>query len=109
MLVEACNLDQGWSRPDDPARARRGQPGPGALLELVEHPVDVLVARLVLWRPGDHVRRVLVVERQRVGHRGHVVRIAAQRRHVVPDLALAVPLARQVSRPRPEPSLSPAR
>ena len=26
-LVEACNLDHGWSRPDDPARARLQQPG----------------------------------------------------------------------------------
>ena len=31
-----------------------------------------------------------------VGHRGHGVRIAAQDRHVLPDLALAVQLARQV-------------
>ena len=69
-----------------PRVAIRGQPGPGALLKLVEHPVDGLVARLVLRRPGDHARRVLVLERQRVGHRGHVVS----------DLALAVPLARQV-------------
>ena len=74
----------------------RLQPGPGALLELVEHPVDVPVARLVLRRPGDHARRVFVVELQRVGHRGHGVRIAAQDRHVVPDLALAVQLACQV-------------
>ena len=75
------------------------QPGPGGLLELVEHPVDVLVAWPVLRRPGDHARRVLVLELQRVGHRGHGVRIAAQDRHVVPDLALAVQLAREVVSP----------
>ena len=40
-----------------PCVAIRGQPGPGALLKLVEHPVDGLVARLVLRRPGDHARR----------------------------------------------------
>ena len=40
----------------------QGQPGPGGLLELVEHPVDVLVAWPVLRRPGDHARRVLVLE-----------------------------------------------
>ena len=32
-LVEACNLDQGWSRPDDPARARVQQPGHRAYRE----------------------------------------------------------------------------
>ena len=80
-----------------PRIAIRGQPGPGGLLDLVEHPVDVLVARLVLRRPGDHARRVFVVELQRVGHRRHVVRISAQDRHVGPDLALAVQLARQVA------------
>ena len=30
------------------------QPGPGGLLDLVEHQVNVPVARLVLRRPGDH-------------------------------------------------------
>ena len=77
-----------------PRVAIRVQPGPGGLLELVEHPVDVLVAWPVLRGPGDHARRVLVLELQRVGHRRHGVRIAAQDRHVVPDLALAVQLAR---------------
>ena len=79
-----------------PRVAIRGQPSPGGLLELVEHPVDVLVAWPVLRGPGDHARRVLVVELQRVGHCGHGVRIAAQDSHVLPDLALAVQLARQV-------------
>ena len=32
-LVEACNLDHGWSRPDDPARAREQQPGHRAYIE----------------------------------------------------------------------------
>ena len=79
-----------------PRVAIRRQPGPGGLLELVEHPVDVLVAWPVLRGPGDHARRVLVLELQRVGHCGHGVRIAAQDRHVLPDLALAVQLAREV-------------
>ena len=36
-----------------PRIAIRGQPGPGGLLDLVEHPVDVLVARLVRpWSPA---------------------------------------------------------
>ena len=32
-LVEACNLDKGWSRPDDPSRAREQQPGHRAYLD----------------------------------------------------------------------------
>ena len=89
-----------------PGVAIRRQPGPGGLLELVNRPVDRLVARSVLRGPGDHARRVLVVELQRVGHRRHLVRIAAQHRHLVPLLALAVRLAQQVvgrglGRPRP--------
>ena len=35
-LVEALNLDQGWSRPDDPARAREQQPGHRAYSEAAE-------------------------------------------------------------------------
>ena len=67
-----------------PRVAVRRQTGPGRVLELVEHPVDLPVARLVLRRPGDHRRRVLVLELERVGHRRHVVRGAAQHRHIVP-------------------------
>ena len=35
-LVEALNLDHGWSRPDDPARAREQQPGHRAYSEAAE-------------------------------------------------------------------------
>ena len=35
-LVEALNLDRGWSRPDDPARAREQQPGHRAYREAAE-------------------------------------------------------------------------
>ena len=79
-----------------PGVAIRRQPGPGGLLKLVEHPVDLLVARAVLRSPGDHARRVPVLELERVGHSGHLGRIAAQHRHVVPYLALAVRPAREV-------------
>ena len=87
-----------------PGVAIRRQTGPGRVLELVEHPVDRRVARLVLRSPGDHRRRVLLLELERVGHRRYLVRIAAQHRHVGPLLALAVRLAREVGRgrrPRP--------
>ena len=76
-----------------PGVAIRGQPGPGGLLDLVEHPVDGRVARPVLRRPGDHARGVRVLKLQCVGHRSHLIRIPAQNRHVLPDLALAVGLA----------------
>ena len=89
-----------------PGVAVRRQTGPGRVLELVQHPVDFPVARLVFRRPGDHGRRVLLLELQRVGHRRHLLRIAAQHRHLGPLLALAVQLAREVlgrrrRRPRP--------
>ena len=55
-LVEACNLEYAWSRPDDPARARVQQPGHRAYLEAAElragiereaDPRDVIEAYLV--------------------------------------------------------------
>ena len=83
-----------------PGVAIRRQTGPGRVLELVEHPVDLRVARLVLRGPGDHGRRVLLLELERVGHRRYLVRIAAQHRHLGPLVALAVRLAREVGRRR---------
>ena len=77
-----------------PGVAIRCQPGPGGVLELVNHPVDLRVARLVLRGPGDHGRRVPVLELQRVGHRRHLVRIAAQHRH------LGTPWSPNTGRPR---------
>ena len=35
-LVEACNIEHGWSRPDDPARAREQQPGHRAYITAAE-------------------------------------------------------------------------
>ena len=55
-LVDACNLEYAWSRPDDPARARVQQPGHRAYLEAAElragiareaDPRDVIEAYLV--------------------------------------------------------------
>ena len=55
-LVDACNLEHAWSRPDDPARARVQQPGHRAYLEAAElragiareaDPRDVIEAYLV--------------------------------------------------------------
>ena len=35
-LVETCNVEHAWSRPDDPARARVQQPGHRAYIEAAE-------------------------------------------------------------------------
>ena len=75
-----------------PGVAVRFQPRPGGLLELVHHPVYLRVARGILRRPGDHARGVLVLELQRVGHGGHLVRIAAQNFHFFRVLFLVLVL-----------------
>ena len=56
----------------------RLQPRPGRLLELVEDGPDLSVGGPVLPRPRDHDRGVGVLERQRIGDRGNVVRVPAQ-------------------------------
>ena len=61
-----------------PGVAVRFEARPGGFLELVHHAADLRIARLVLRRPGDHARRVLVLELKRVSHVGHLVRIAPQ-------------------------------
>ena len=61
-----------------PGVAVRFQPRPGGFLELVHHAADLRIARFVLRCPGDDARRVLVLELKRVGHVGHLVRIAPQ-------------------------------
>ena len=47
------------------------KPRPGRVLELVEDGVDLRFCRTVFRRPGDHARRVLVLELQRVGDGRH--------------------------------------
>ena len=75
-----------------PGVAVRLQPCPGGFLELVHHPFYLRVARGILRRPGDHARGVLVLELQRVGHGGHLVRIAAQNFHFFRVLFLVLVL-----------------
>ena len=73
-----------------PGVAIRFKPGPGGFLELVHHAADLRGARGVLRRPGDDARGVLVLELQRVGHGGHLVRVAAQNLHFFPVLFLVL-------------------
>jgi len=54
------------------------QTRPGRLLELVEDGFDLLVGGAVVRRPGDHAGRVPVLEVERVGHRGHHLRVPPQ-------------------------------
>ena len=54
------------------------EPRPCRPLEDVEDRVDLRVSRPVVRRPGDHGRRVFVLERQRVGDGRHVVRILTE-------------------------------
>ena len=64
-----------------PCVAVRLQSRPGCLLELVEDGPDLRVGGPVLRRPRDHDRGVLVLELQRVGHGGDVVRVPPQDLH----------------------------
>ena len=61
-----------------PGVAVRFEARPGGFIELVHHAADLRIARVVLRCPGDHARRVLVLELKRVGHGSHLVRIAPQ-------------------------------
>ena len=79
-----------------PAVAVRFQSRPGRLLELLQHLVDLRLARLILRRPGDDSGSVLVLELQRVGYRGHVIRIATQNLDPLSKLSAAIPLGHQV-------------
>ena len=79
-----------------PRVAIRLEPGPGRLLELVEHGLDLGIGRPVLRRPRDHAGGVLVLELQRVGDGGHHVGIAAADLDALAELAGGVPLAEQV-------------
>ena len=54
------------------------QPRPSRLLEVFEDALDLLVGGMVVRCPGDHAGRVLVLELQRVGHRGDHVGVAPQ-------------------------------
>ena len=54
------------------------QPRPGCPLELIQNLADLVVGRSVLRRPGDYARCVLVLERQRVRHGGHLVGISPE-------------------------------
>ena len=79
-----------------PGVAVRLDPGPGRLLELVEHGLDLRAGRPVLRRPRDDAGGVLVLELKRVGDGGHDGGVTAEDLDAVAGLPGRVPLAEQV-------------
>ena len=77
------------------------KPRPGRLLELVEDGVDLRIGRLVFRRPGDHARRVLVLELQRIGDGCHHLRIPAEDVDALTQLPGRIPLAEEIIDRRP--------
>ena len=72
------------------------QPRPSGLLELVDHGFDVLVRGSVVGSPGDHAGRVPVLEVERVGDRGHHVRVPPKDLNALARLSGRVPLPEEV-------------
>ena len=72
------------------------EPGPRRLLELVEDGFDLFVGRLVLRRPRDHAGGVPVVEREGVGHGGHLVGISPEHLDAFALLPGRIKLAEEV-------------
>ncbi len=83
------------------------EPRPGRALELVQRLLDLVLAGIVLWRPGDHPRGVAVLELQAVGHLRHLPRIPPQHLDFFPLLPGRVLLLQQVFGRRSSRSRSP--
>ena len=84
-----------------PGVAVRLEPRPGRPLELVEYGFDLRVGGSVVGCPGDHARGVLVLERQRVGHRGHLMGVTPKDLHARTELPYRVPHPEEVVGRRP--------
>ena len=72
------------------------EPRPCRLLERVQNGFDLRVGRLVLGCPCDHAGGVLVLERQRVGHGGHLMGVPPEHLDALARLAGRVPLPEEV-------------
>ena len=77
------------------------EPRPGRLFKDIDDRADLWVGRSVVRCPGNHARRVLVLERQRVGHRGDVMGIPLEDLHALAQLPRRVPRPEQVIGRRP--------
>ena len=72
------------------------EPRPGRLFKGIDDRADLRVGRSVVRCPGNHARRVLVLERQRVGHRGHLMGIPLEDLHALAQLPCRVPRPEEV-------------
>ena len=73
------------------------QPRPSRLLEGVQYRFDLLVGGAVVRCPGDHAGGVPVLEVERVGHRGHHLRVSPQHLDALARLPGRVLLPEEVS------------
>ena len=72
------------------------EPRPGRLFKGIDDRADLRVGRSVVRCPGNHTRGVLVLERQRVGHRGHPMGIPLEDLHALAQLPRRVPRPEEV-------------
>ena len=72
------------------------EPRPGRLFKGIDDRADLRVARSVVRCPGNHARRVLVLECQRVGHRSHPMGIPLEDLHALAQLPCRVPRPEEV-------------
>ena len=72
------------------------EPRPGHLFKGIDDHADLRVGRSVVRCPGNHARRVLVLEGQRVGHRGHLMGIPLEDLHALAQLPCRVPRPEEV-------------
>ena len=72
------------------------EPRPGRLFKGIDDRADLRVGRSVVRCPGNHARRVLVLERQRVGHRGHLMGIPPEDLHAFARLPGRAPCPEEV-------------
>ena len=77
------------------------EPRPGCLFKGIDNRADLRVGRSVVRCPGDHAGRVLVLERQRVGHRGHLMGIPPEDLHALAQLSRRIPCPEEVVGRRP--------
>ena len=72
------------------------EPCPGRLFKGIQNRADLRVGRTVVRCPGNHARRVPVLERQRVGYRGHLMGIPPEDLHSLARLPGRVPCPEEV-------------
>ena len=77
------------------------EPRPGRLFKGIQNRADLRVGRSVVRCPGNHARRVLVLERQRVGHHGHLMGIPPEDLHALARLPGRIPRPEEVVGRRP--------